>query len=110
MVVQLKTLTMQVPEPPVYVKMHILPVFSELTMRSHYMYIYKAAPPYDFLNLYGACLAAARRRHRRGSPVISVVVRSDMRIVVRIVVCRAELEPGISRDCQSARDRADALE
>jgi hypothetical protein len=41
----------QVPEPPIYVKMVDLPVLSMLTMGI----LYTKPPPYDFLNLYGAC-------------------------------------------------------
>jgi hypothetical protein len=42
----------QVPESPVYRKMINLPVISVLTMKiSH-----TKQPPYDFFNLYGACL------------------------------------------------------
>jgi hypothetical protein len=47
---------LQVPDPPIYVKLVDLPVLSVLTMRSHYT----KPPPYDFLNLYGACLQAPR--------------------------------------------------
>ena len=46
----------QVPEPPIYVKMVGLTVLSVLTMVSYQI----KPPPYDFLNLYGACLQAPR--------------------------------------------------
>ena len=45
-----------VPEPPIYVKMVGLTVLSVLTMVSYRI----KPPPYDFLNLYGACLQAPR--------------------------------------------------
>ena len=45
-----------VPEQPIYVKMVGLTVLSVPTMVIYYI---KAAP-YDFLNLYGACLQAPR--------------------------------------------------
>jgi hypothetical protein len=44
---------LQVPEPPIYVKMVGLLVLSVLTMHTK-------PPPYDFLNLYGAYLQAPR--------------------------------------------------
>ena len=47
---------LQVPEPPIYVKMVGLPVPNVLTMGSPHT----KPPPYDFLNLYGACLQAPR--------------------------------------------------
>ena len=45
-----------VPDPPVYVKMVGLPVLSVLTMGSHHT----KPPPYEFLDLYGACVQAPR--------------------------------------------------
>jgi hypothetical protein len=54
LVVRLEAL--QVPEPPVYCKMVDLPVPNVLTMGSPHT----KPPPYDFLNLYGACLQAPR--------------------------------------------------
>ena len=45
-----------VPEPSIYVKMVGLTVLSVLTMASYYT----KPPPYDFLNLYEACLQAPR--------------------------------------------------
>jgi hypothetical protein len=47
---------LQVPELPIYVKMIGLPVLNVLTIESPYT----NPPPYDFLNLYGACLQAPR--------------------------------------------------
>ena len=47
---------LQVPEPPIYNKMVGLPVLSVLTMMS----LHTKPPPYDFLNLYEACLQAPR--------------------------------------------------
>ena len=47
---------LQVPEPPIYVKMIGLTVLSVLPMGSPHT----KPPPYDFLNLYGACLQAPR--------------------------------------------------
>jgi hypothetical protein len=47
---------LQVPDPPIYVKLVGLPVLSVLTMGS----LHTKPPPYDFLNLYGACLQAPR--------------------------------------------------
>ena len=47
---------LQVLEPPIYDKMVDLPVLSVLTMGN----LYTKQPPYDFLNLYGACLQAPR--------------------------------------------------
>ena len=45
---------LQVPEPPIYVKMVGLTVLRVLTMEIPHT----KPPPYDFLNLYGACLQA----------------------------------------------------
>jgi hypothetical protein len=47
---------LQVPGPPFYVNMGGLPVRSVLTMGGPHT----KPPPYDFLNLYGACLQAPR--------------------------------------------------
>jgi hypothetical protein len=47
---------LQVPNPPIYVKLVGLPVLSVLTMGS----LHTKPPPYDFLNWYGACLQAPR--------------------------------------------------
>ena len=53
---------LKVPEPTIYAKMVGLPVLSVLTMGSSHI----KPPPYDFLNLYGAC-------RRRGHPKNEVV-------------------------------------
>jgi hypothetical protein len=47
---------LKVPEPPIYGEMVGLPVPNMLTMGS----LHTEPPPYDFLNLYGACLQAPR--------------------------------------------------
>ena len=47
---------LQVPEPPIHEKMIGLPILSVLTLGSPHT----KPPPYDFLNLYGACLQASR--------------------------------------------------
>ena len=47
---------LKVPKPPIYVKMVGLTVLSMLIMGS----LHTKPPPYDFLNLYGACLHAPR--------------------------------------------------
>jgi hypothetical protein len=49
---------LQVPKPPIYVKMVDLPVLSVLTIGSPHTST--KPPPYDFLNLYGACLGLVR--------------------------------------------------
>ena len=46
----------QVPKPPIYLKMICLLVLSVLTMGIPHA----KPPPYEFLNLYGACLQAPR--------------------------------------------------
>jgi hypothetical protein len=47
---------LKIPKRPIYVKMAGSPVLSVLTMGS----LHTKPPPYDFLNLYGACLQAPR--------------------------------------------------
>ena len=47
---------LHLPKPHIYVKMAGIPVLSVLTMGISYT----KPPPYDFLNLYGACLQAPR--------------------------------------------------
>ena len=47
---------LEVPEPLIYEKLVGLPVLSVLTMGI----LHTKPPPYDFLNLYGACLQAPR--------------------------------------------------
>jgi hypothetical protein len=69
---------LQVPEPPVYRKMLNLPVISVLTMGI----LHTKQPPYDFLNLYGACLQAPRTSKmkyevRQSIPVPNPQSRAD---------------------------------